>query len=92
MNDPLRMLIVDDEPAARTVLKYLVEMCCPEDEVVGEAGSSSTINICKGSFIGFRFEDRNGDFDRGPTGRAIRIFWIGWLLSSWIPVGTCSTC
>ena len=40
MNEPLQMLIVDDEPAARTVLKYLAEMCCPEDEVVGEAGSA----------------------------------------------------
>ncbi|MEM7037759.1 MAG: LytTR family DNA-binding domain-containing protein [Bacteroidota bacterium] len=40
MADQLTMLIVDDEEAARTVLRYLVESCFPEDEIVGEAASA----------------------------------------------------
>jgi len=40
MSQTLDFLIVDDEPAARTVLRFLLEACFPEDQIVGEAGSA----------------------------------------------------
>lgn len=40
MSEALKMIIVDDEPAARTVLRFLLETCFPEDEILAEAGSA----------------------------------------------------
>lgn len=40
MSEVLNMLIVDDEPGARTVLTYLLETCFPDGKILGEAGSA----------------------------------------------------